>query len=236
MINDYKKVSRARLFKYHLLQKFPGAPGRRYRRNLPKLIKQNLAIDAFEEACKETAGKVAIDLGANMGAISKRMAVYASKVYAFEPDPWTVKQLRSNASRINNIDVIEAAAGTAEGEFKLYRHREFAKKPHRTSQSASLLFDHSEVVGDNSTVTVKVVDFVQFLRDLPGEVGILKIDIEGAEIELLNALFESEVLTKVEYIFCETHEKQFPNQKDGFTALRKRAADIRKPIINLDWQ
>ena len=83
---------------------------------------------------------------------------------------------------------------------------------------------------------VRQVDFLAFLAGLDGRVGILKIDIEGAEFDLLEALFDRpHLLARMDCIFAETHERFSPEFVPRVTRLRERARRIDSPRINLYW-
>ena len=49
------------------------------------------------------------------------------------------------------------------------------------------------------------MDFIDFLQALPEPISILKMDIEGAEIEILEKLLDTGLHTKIALIFVETH-------------------------------
>jgi hypothetical protein len=102
------------------MQHLPGELGLKYRRKLRKLFAPAAEAE-FREALTEAAGKICVDLGANLGQHTRTMAAHAAKVYAFEPDPWTAAELRKRLADVSNIEVIEAAAGTEDGTFPLYR-------------------------------------------------------------------------------------------------------------------
>ena len=56
------------------------------------------------------------------------------------------------------------------------------------------------------------------------DIGILKVDIEGAEVPLLEALFDrSDLMGRISHIFAETHEWLIPDHKPRVKALRARA-------------
>ncbi len=74
------------------------------------------------------------------------------------------------------------------------------------------------------------------MEALDEDIGILKIDIEGAEVDLLEVLFERpDFLTRIDFIFAETHEARIPGHKERVEALRKRARMIEGTRINLYW-
>ena len=82
-----KKSSLSRTYKYfryNLLRRLPGEWGRYYQRNFLRL--QTLA--EFDEALRRSEGMTCIDLGANVGKYTRKMASVAKRVIAFEPDPW----------------------------------------------------------------------------------------------------------------------------------------------------
>ena len=218
--------------KYRLLRHLPGQYGTRY----TKKYLTHDAIRHFHMALKETSGLTSIDLGANLGKYTALMAEHASEVIAFEPDPWTASALRSNLAGYANVRIVEAAAAASDGAALLYRHADFEANPSLFSESSSLVADKQNVAQTNP-VEVGQIDFIRFLRELNQDVGVLKIDIEGAEVDLLERLLkETDLLGRLRYIFAETHETRIPHHRDRVLALREAAANIRTPKINLFWK
>lgn len=221
--------------KYGLMQHLPGELGQRYRRKLRKLVDTPLAEAAFREAMAGATGKICIDLGANLGQHTRRMADHAAKVYAFEPDPWTAAELRKRLADVPNVEIVEAAAGTADGTFPLYRTASFDADPEEQSQSSSLVAEKRNV-DTASAVDVKVIDFPAFLAALDGDIAVIKMDIEGAEVPLLEALFDHPVKSRIGHLFVETHESRIPELLARTDALRDRAAQMTQPRVNMDWK
>jgi hypothetical protein len=85
-------------------------------------------------------------------------------------------------------------------------------------------------------VDVKVIDFPAFLEGLEGEIAVIKMDIEGAEVPLLEALFDHPVKTQIGHLFVETHESRIPDLLARTNALRDRAAQMTRPRVNMDWK
>ena len=112
-----------------------------------------------------------MDVGANVGAYSLRAASIGMKVYAFEPNPENVKVLKRN-TEINrlSIELLECALGSSEGNAKL-------------SPNGAL----SRVSADGA-VPVQVRTLDSF--DLP-TVDLLKVDVEGYELEVLKGAAET---------------------------------------------
>ena len=220
--------------KYGLFQHLPGALGLKYRRKLRKLYAP-AAEAAFHEALRDAAGTVCFDLGANLGQHTRVMAASAAKVYAFEPDPWTAAKLRDVLGDLPNVEIVEAAAGTEDGTFPLYRTATFEDDPVEQSQSSSLMAQKQNI-DTSRAVDVKVIDFPAFLERLGTRIGVIKMDIEGAEVPLLETLFDHPVMARIGHIFVETHESRIPELLQRTDALRARAATMTQPVVNMDWK
>lgn len=220
-----------KLLKYKLLSSFPGGIGQRYKQKF-------LAYGSerhFEEAAQDTAGLLSIDLGANVGDYTRQLAATAGRVIAFEPDPWSVEQLRANTRDLDNVVIEEAAASVEDGQIALMRHVAFDDDPGLNSLSTTIVSEKGNMPVEAST-TVRQVDFIRYARELDEEIGVLKIDIEGAEVPLLEALIEApDLLRRIHYIFAETHEKKIPGHPARVDALRAFAETCERPRINLYW-
>jgi FkbM family methyltransferase len=220
--------TRTRLFKH-----LPGAKGEKYRRKAFAFRQMECQAE-FERVLERLDGGLCVDLGANVGTYTRRMAARAARVVAFEPDPWTATELRSRLGDLDNVEVIEAAAGTEEGQIEMYRAVGYSDDPLRASESTSVFADKSNVDTAHA-ITVRQIDFPAWLAAQDAPVELLKIDIEGAEVPLLEALLDHPARDRVEMIFCETHESRLPALAARTKALRRRAARIARPRINLDW-
>lgn len=220
--------------KYGLMQHLPGELGLKYRRKLRKLYAPAAEAE-FRAALEGAAGKICIDLGANLGQHTRTMATHAAKVYAFEPDPWTAAELRNRLADVPNVEVIEAAAGTEDGTFPLYRTSSFDADPVEQSQSASLVAEKRNI-DTASAVEMRVIDFLAFLESLEGEIAVIKMDIEGAEVDLLEAFLDHPAIARIDHIFVETHESRIPGLAARTEALRRRVTDLAQPKINMDWK
>ena len=218
-----------RVLKYKLLRHLPGGFGHRYER------KFEIRTNGFEDAIHRCKGLTCIDLGANLGEYTKKMATGVRQVIAFEPDPWAYAALRENVADFENVRLENAAAGTRDRMVRLCRHPRFEEDPVLYSQSSSIISSKYNVTSESS-VEVLQVDFVKYLESLDEDIGIIKIDIEGMEVELLEALFErSDILNRIHHIFAETHESRIPGLKPRARALRRKADRMKRPYVNLYW-
>ena len=155
---------------------------------------------------------------------------------AFEPDPWAHATLQRNIADLDNIVVEYAAGGHQRGDRTALSTRPNSKRdPASYSESSSVIAVKWNVV-EEGAVEVRQIDFIRYLEDLDEDIGILKIDIEGAEVDLLEALLDRpDILKRVGYIFAETHETRIPGHEVRVNALREKARRVERPRINLDW-
>ena len=74
--------------------------------------------------------------------------------------------------------------------------------------SASSLISQKYNVSAYNFESVKAIDFAQFLNSLNEPVELLKIDIEGYEIQLLTHLLDKKAIDNVNKFYIETHERK----------------------------
>lgn len=220
--------------RYGLLRHLPGRRGARYAEKYAHFMKNDAEAD-FARALTKLSGTTCIDLGANVGRHTTVLAAHCARVLAFEPDPWTAARLRENVAHLDNVEVIEAAAGVAEGTIPMYRAKAYEADPEKYSESTSAFAEKTNV-DPGKRIDVRQVDFPAFLDALEGPIGVLKIDIEGAEVALLEALFDHPAFGKVAWVFCETHESRLPDLAARTESLRTRAKSVARPVVNLDWR
>lgn len=176
-------------------------------------------------------GDICIDCGANVGAITKQLASSGALVHAFEPEPNAFNALQQNVGHLSNVVLHQVAVGASDAQVKLFLG---AAKKEKTnvSEGATVVPGKSKVVQDNYAL-VKQVSLTSLLPQLGERIAIMKVDIEGAEVSLLNDLIDKSLHTRIGHIFVETHEKQIPDLRSDTMQLVKRCKTI--PNIHLDW-
>jgi FkbM family methyltransferase len=189
---------------------------------------------AFERAARALGpGDVAIDCGANVGRYTEPLARSGAVVHAFEPDPTAFAALSARLSGRPNVTLHPAAVGVTDGTATLYRAADFAADPLKRTVSSSLLPDKLNVDAE-AALEVRRVDLPRFIAEI-GRVALLKLDIEGAEVEILERLLEIGALARIGAVFVETHETKAPALAERTAALRRAIARDGLAGVNLDW-
>ncbi len=131
-------------------------------------------------------GDVIFDLGANIGyypMLENAILKGKCKIYSVEPDPRNIKVLEANISEFNltNIQFEQLAISNFTGEAELV----FSDKTNLNK--LSMIGDYAN--GSEITVTVSVVDFAEYIKKI-GHIDVLRMDIEGAEVDVFDSLIQ----------------------------------------------
>ena len=178
-------------------------------------------------------GSYVIDCGANVGEFTKLFLEKGFFVDAFEPDPIAINELKKKCKNNKNLNIFQSAVGLKDNTQKLFRYRKFDENDPYSTQGSSLLDYRS---GTNKPfVEIKVIDFTNHINKQKKDISLLKMDIEGSEIEILNKIIDLNIHDKIKYIFVETHER-FSHKLGLETAkLKLRIKNLNVNNINLDW-
>lgn len=137
-----------------------------------------------------------IDAGANIGLASyyARRSCKAGRIICIEPHPetFTVLQRNMDNPKLAGVELHQAALAPQEGEASLY---------FETDAPLASSMDPRSGQKDLLETKVRCITLEPFLKE--GPVGLLKIDIEGAEADVLEAVADK--LGQVENIFVEVH-------------------------------
>jgi FkbM family methyltransferase len=181
-------------------------------------------------------GDCVIDCGANIGEMTNLFQSNGATVIAFEPNKHAFKILEERFKSNFRVKTInKGVAGIkSSGIRKLFLHEEAEKNQVIYSTGSSILEDKNNVNKD-TFVEAEFVDLCNFLKFFPKKIKLLKIDIEGAEVELLNDLMNEGLLKNIEYVFVETHEEKIPTLLTTTNELRERIKKENYTNINLNW-
>ena len=175
-----------------------------------------------------------MDCGANIGQVTALLAERGADVYAFEPNPYAfdvlTRRFAANA-RVHCRPL--AVAGTA-GAARLHPHVD-APSDQVAWSTGSSLFDSRPNVDPARFVDVEAIDLEAFLDGLGREAQLLKLDVEGAEIEILERLLASCRLTAIGHVLVEMHDRRIPELEARGSALRARLDAPGYRHVHLDW-
>jgi FkbM family methyltransferase len=135
-------------------------------------------------------GGVVIDIGANIGAFSLYAAYHGATVYAIEPEPHNLEALKKNIKLNNKEDIINVCS--------------YAISNYKGTAVISDEGGGATIVDDGifgAEVEVMPLNMFFDLYDIK-EVDVLKIDVEGAETEIILGA-SKETIQKCKYITME---------------------------------
>jgi FkbM family methyltransferase len=178
---------------------------------------------------------VLIDCGANVGDVTSALARTGAQVYAFEPNPLSYAILSKRFSSTPNVKCFNK--GVMDRDCTLTLITPVAHDQYDALDmtiASSFLTNHAD--RDAKKNEIACIDLSAFIWGLNKRIGVLKIDIEGAEIQVLNCLIDTKAIDLVDLVLVETHEVQQPSLTASTTALRERiAAASLQSKIRLDW-
>lgn len=183
-------------------------------------------------------GDLVMDCGANMGVVTVVLAATGADVIAYEPDPFAFKILQEKFAEMPNVTLVQAAVGVGSGTVRLMRADNFETNPTGASVKSTIL-DGGRRIDTENSVEVPLIDFPGLVREKTAERGgiaFVKMDIEGAELDILEKMDAEELFQHVRCLVAETHERKFRDLKDRYRAMRESFA-VKYPAgrVNLDW-
>lgn len=183
-------------------------------------------------------GDFVIDCGANVGDVTQIFADAGAMVIAYEPNIHAYNVLSERFKYNSKVRCIKAAVAAKSGRSRLFMHEHAIEDPLKYSTGCSLLSDKQNV-NSKDYVEVETVDLGEVIKKIKKlfnkNVQILKIDIEGAECELLGGLLDGGLLRDIPYVFVETHEKKIPSLKMATKKIINRIKNENLTNVNFNW-
>jgi FkbM family methyltransferase len=165
------------------------------------------------------------DVGANVGLYAELFANVVGpdgKVVAFEPSPKAFASLRTLAAKKPNIFLQNVALSDTEGVFDFFVNEQGLS----TTDALLPASDRSEAI----KVAVKRGDtFISLASP-----SIIKIDVEGFELEVLNGMQQTLSLEGLRAIFIEVHFLML-KKKGSVGAPRTIAKILRDNGFRVSW-
>lgn len=183
-------------------------------------------------------GDLVIDCGANIGEVTQPLAETGASIHCFEPDPYAFEQLSSRVMKLDNVILHNAAVGTESGTVQLMRAVNFGENPKGGSVKSTVL-KGGRSIDESNPIDVELIDLIAFIKhaiECSGEIAFLKMDIEGAELDILERMEAENLFDSIRCTVVETHERKFKALRPRFKALKERVGNAY-PVskVNLDW-
>jgi FkbM family methyltransferase len=167
-------------------------------------------------------GDTVVDAGAHIGfytLIAARKVGSQGRVIAVEPDPETFNILRKNvqANNLTNVTVINRALTGSEGERRFFSCLDPIYSGFYTNRQTMI----------NKVIKVKTVKLDTLLSKLGvTEVDWIKIDVEGAEKELILGATETLRKSGNLHLIVETMDKELLGRLEKSGMVVERLSDI----------
>ena len=165
-----------------------------------------------------------IDIGANLGLFTFFMSRASKHVFAFEPNPYPLENLKDLVD--SNVTILPIALGNNDGpvEIKIPHHRKGW-----SSNGASLA---SKEINDGKILNIQC----RKLDSLNIEnIGLIKIDVEGFEIEVIRGAKDT-ILKNKPVMIIENEIVHTKDTNELFTIMNEFGYDkyISNPIGKLE--
>ncbi len=181
-----------------------------------------------------------LDLGSNLGQGYKWFKKYYDhlniKFELFEPNPFCcdelekIPEIKSGKVILHNVGV-----GVSSGRYNLYGLD--SEEGGKFAQGGSIIKEHNSdlyEVEENNAIKVNLIDFSNFLAEASCkfEKIIVKMDIEGAEVDLLEHLIKEGTIDHINILYVEFHSQYQILSESMLT--RKRERKILKLLSQRD--
>ena len=171
-----------------------------------------------------------LDLGSNLGQGYNWFKKYYNhlniKFELFEPNPYCcdelekIPEVKSGKVRLNNFGV-----GINSGSYNLYGLD--PNEGGKFAQGGSIVKEHNsdlyEVI-ENNAIKVNLINFSNYLESTSRkfEKIIVKMDIEGAEVDLLEHLIKEGTINHISILYVEFHSQYQILSQSRMTRNRER--------------
>jgi FkbM family methyltransferase len=176
-------------------------------------------------------GGIFVDIGANVGRYTIRFAPHFRTVYAFEPSPNYLPTLIKKASRRPNVIVIGKAMGDQDATARF-----FYKTAPASVSADSLLQEWDFRSLNNPEGNIHFVNHdwvnvekVRFDSCFQEPVTLVKIDVEGAEFEVLAGMTKALSKRLVHNVMVEVHDSTRRPEAERFLVSQGFA------VRRIDW-
>jgi FkbM family methyltransferase len=179
-------------------------------------------------------GSIVLDCGANVGHIAKLFSLTGATVIAFEPDPVAYKKLLHRCRNRKNISCIQKGVWDKDAIIQLFSHED-SKEDEASFTVGSSIIGGKINVNTEKAQSIEVIDLVAYIQNSVKKIGLIKLDVEGAEIEILKKVIVTDAYKLFDQMYVETHETKIPSQAKELEWIKQEMKDRGIKNIKLNW-
>lgn len=172
-------------------------------------------------------GDLFLDCGANMGEVTGTLLPTGADFVCFEPDPFCFAELTRQFGDHDRVDLRNVALATKAGKAQFFRHQDFDADNRKTA-STTMVAGKKNIGYGAASFEAKLIDFpalVEKTLNDRGEITVLKMDVEGAELDIVDEMMRRDLFDGIRVSLIETHEKQIPPLRERIRAMKARVAE-----------
>jgi len=146
-----------------------------------------------------------VDIGAWIGPISMYASKVFKKVYSIEPDPIAFKELVANIelNQMDNVELFHKALCYSDSELFIGNFQQ------NLGRSCSKIFTQDELnEAQKGNARLSMAEKITFEELGASDIGMMKMDIEGGEFELVPQLIEKGIINKDIPLSLSVHPKE----------------------------
>ncbi len=146
-----------------------------------------------------------LDIGANIGQFSFTLSKFFPniEVYSFEPNKSAFKFLEKNVKELEKVRVYNYGVGKIEGKRILYYSKSASSEGSLYKKNMNQNYLRKDILKTDIEILKPTKDNLRNLG-IPIRIDLVKIDVEGAELEVLESLKEIEF----DYLYIEVSVKR----------------------------
>jgi FkbM family methyltransferase len=203
---------------------------KRYKNRLNHRLEPVYAFLDSKFVYSKTDKVLFLDCGANLGQGYKWFSKFfnQSNVHfeLFEPNPNCLEHLRNLPSVANGeVKLNPFGIGTQDGLVKFFGTD--TNEGGALSQGGSIVQSHNSnhyIAKQETAIEVKIIDFSKYLAEqaLHYDKIIVKMDIEGAEVELLEKMIAEGSINLMDVLYVEFHSEYQKPEESAVTRMREQ--------------
>ena len=178
-------------------------------------------------------GDLVLDCGANVGRITRYLASTGAHIIAFEPDPRAFTQLQKRCGHLKNVTLRNEGVWDKQDVLPLFDHAD-GKEEAAFTVGSSLIVEKRNIDRSRSR-PVQLIDLIEFIQNQPQQIALIKLDVEGAEINILQKIIREKAWNRFDRMYVETHETKIPEQVPALNEIRTALETHQIKHIKLNW-